>query len=255
MAEKYGEIVKTESFELSTNQAGDFDSERLVLVLPGRLDTKDYPHMRSHVQLLAELGYFALSFDPPGTWQSPGEIELYTMTNYLKSITELIELYGDRPTTLIGHSRGGSMAMLGATKIDQVTGFAAIMSRSSASIRQDESKYTANDRVEISYRDDPFDPKKRVQFQLPMTYFEDAEQYNMREDLHACTKPKMFIYGNDDAIITPDTVIETYEYAADPKQIYSVDSEHDYRRHLEVIGEVNQKIKKFMREFQPLGEK
>ncbi len=80
------DIIKTPSFELAVYIKGKSDAKKLALVLPGRLETKDYPHMRSHVNYLAKRGYLALSFDPPGTWDSPGEIEFYTMTNYLKAI-------------------------------------------------------------------------------------------------------------------------------------------------------------------------
>jgi hypothetical protein len=77
-------ILETKSFKLASYAEGDPTSARLALVLPGRLETKDYVHIKSHVAHLAGLGFYALSFDPPGTWESPGDIELYTNTNYLK---------------------------------------------------------------------------------------------------------------------------------------------------------------------------
>ena len=56
-------LLKTESFELACNIQGSETAGELALVLPGRLDTKDYPHMKSHVEYLASRGYLALSFD------------------------------------------------------------------------------------------------------------------------------------------------------------------------------------------------
>src|SRR3989344_7326448 len=104
-------MIKTSSFELAEYQQGDTNSSKLALVLPGKLDTKDYPHMRSHVDFLAGKGYLAVSFDPPGTWESPGDISLYTMTNYLRSVNELIEHFGNKPTFVMGHSLDGALAM------------------------------------------------------------------------------------------------------------------------------------------------
>lgn len=104
---KTTKLIKTESFNLAVYQKGSPDSKKLALVLPGRLDTKDYPHMRSHVDFLASKGYLALSFDPPGSWESEGDISLYLTTNYLKAVKELINHFGNKPTLLIGHSRGG----------------------------------------------------------------------------------------------------------------------------------------------------
>ena len=105
-------LVKTKNFKLAVYTKGNPNSAKLALVLPGRLDTKDYVHMRSHVNYMASKGYFALSFDPPGTWESPGDITLYTMTNYLKAINELIDHFDNKPTFVMGHSRGASMAIL-----------------------------------------------------------------------------------------------------------------------------------------------
>ena len=64
-------IIKTKTFELAAYTKGDQNSPKLALVLPGRLDTKDYIHNTSLVDYLSRRGYFALSFDPPGTWESP----------------------------------------------------------------------------------------------------------------------------------------------------------------------------------------
>lgn len=239
-------LVKTSSFELAVYVIGNENAEKLALVLPGRLDTKDYPHMRSHVDFLASKGYYAVSFDPPGTWESPGGIELYTMTNYLKAMNELIEYYGNKPTILVGHSRGGSMAMLGATTIPQVTHFVAVMSRPSSSIPGDENEYMAKGK-NFSFRDTPpNNSENQVRFDLPFSYFEDAAQYNMSEDLKNCTKPKLFFYGRKDDLITPESVKEMYDYAAEPKQIHELESEHDYRKHPKIIEEVNRVIEKFL---------
>jgi pimeloyl-ACP methyl ester carboxylesterase len=240
------EIIKTPSFELAVYIQGDKSAKKLALVLPGRLDTKDYPHCRSHVEFLASKGYYAVSFDPPGTWESPGGIELYTMTNYLKAVNELIELLGNKPTVLVGHSRGGSMAMLGGTTIPQVTHFVAVMSRPSSSIPVDEQEYIAKG-INFSYRDTPpNNSEDQVRFDLPFSYFEDAKQYNMSEDLKSCNKPKLFFYGTQDTLITPESVKEMYKYAAEPKQIHELNSEHGYRKHPEIIEEVNRVIGDFL---------
>src|SRR3989338_3016633 len=116
-------IIKTKTFELAVYEKGDSNSPKLAIVIPGRLDTKDYIHNTSLVDYLASRDYFALSFDPPGTWESPGDIELYTTTNYLKAVDELIEHFGTKPTLLAGHSRGGTIAMLAALKNPHVTHF------------------------------------------------------------------------------------------------------------------------------------
>jgi pimeloyl-ACP methyl ester carboxylesterase len=236
--------IRTKSFTLSVYSNGDKHAGRLALVLPGRLDTKDYPHMHSHVDLFARHGFFALSFDPPGTWGSEGNIELYTMTNYLKAINELIEHFGNKPTLLMGHSRGGSMAMLGAITNPYVTHFIAAMSRAGASARHSSMKLGD---VLTEYRDVPGHPDERKKFDLPYSFFEDSETYDMREGLKTCRASKLFIAGTRDRIVDPNKVKEAYEVAAEPKLLEVVNFGHDYRHHPDQIEEVNRLVEKFFK--------
>jgi len=237
-------LVQTKSFELAVYEQGDPTALKLAVVLPGRLDTKDYAHMHSHVNFLAGKGYLALSFDPPGTWESPGDISLYTPQNYLKAIDEVVEKYGNRPTVLVGHSRGGSMAMLAGINNTYVTHFVAIMSHYGPSEKPQESSD-----IHISYRNVPPGTertKEKKQFNLPMNYFDDSTPYT---GLETCTKPKLFFLGKKDDQVLPEDVRESYELAAEPKMIHVIDSEHDYRLHPEAVEEVNRTIGEFLDTF------
>ena len=222
---------------------GNSKAKKLALLLPGRLDTKDYPHMRSHVNFLAGKGYLALSFDPPGTWESAGDIKLYTMTNYLKAINELIEYFGNKPTVLMGHSRGGSMAMLAGVQNKYVTHIIAVMSHIEPSEISEKGRQQG---FEISHRDTPSGGKK--EFKLPLNYFEDAVQYSniMREALSKSSKSKLFFLGKKDDVNPPKEIVEIYENSAPPKQLYEVNCDHDYRNHPEIINEINIVVGKFL---------
>ncbi len=231
--------IQTAHHVLATYQRGDTHAERLALVLPGRLDTKDYPHMRSHVDFLSRRGYFALSFDPPGTWESPGGIELYTMTNYLQAIDDLIEYFGNRPTFLMGHSRGGSVAMQAAMTNQYVTHFAAIMS--SAAPSKPDHKLDSRG-VHISHRDLPGKPDEKRRFDLPKSFFADSAQYDMLVGLPTCTKPKLFGLGLQDGVLSPAVVREGYDAAAEPKSLVEFDFGHDYRHYPEQITVVEKAV-------------
>lgn len=237
------ERIKTKSFDLAVYARGEENSPKIVLVLPGRLDTKDYPHMRSHVDFLAAKGFFALSFDPPGTWESAGGIEIYSMTNYLKAINELIEYFNDKPTFVMGHSRGGTMAMLAATTNPKIIGFAAVMSNYEGSAAKTEMK--PGD-VQVEYRDLPGKPGEKKRIDLPYAYFKDASQYNMLEGLKTYKKPKLFFWGNKDIMAKPEDVKYAYEAAAEPKELHELNSAHDYRYDQKLIDEVNEVVGKFV---------
>jgi predicted alpha/beta-hydrolase family hydrolase len=227
------ELVKTKSFELAVSAKGDRDASRLALLLPGRLDTKDYAHMQSHVDALSQKGCYALSFDPPGTWDSPGDISLYTTENYIKAVDELIEYFGNKPTVIMGHSRGGSVAIVAGMNNPYVTHFVAAMSHYRPSERPEVSG-----EFRTSYRDLPpgtEETKERKRFDLPMSYFDDSTKYT---GLESSKKPKLFFLGKQDDIVLPEDVKEAYELSAEPKQLYELNSDHDYRYHPEVMGQV-----------------
>jgi len=240
-------IIKTKNFELAVYAKGDPKSSKLAIIIPGRLDTKDYIHNISLVDYLASRSYFALSFDPPGTWESPGDIKLYTTTNCLKAVDELIEYLGGKPTVLAGHSRGGTIAMLAGPKNPHVTHFISIFSYYGAPSGPEEERII--DRRVISYRDlPPGDIKTTEQreFGLPLNYFEDGKQYNALVGLKGSTKPKLFFYGVEDSMNDSEDVKKAYEESAEPKMIHALNSDHDYRYHPEIIEEVNQMIGKFL---------
>jgi pimeloyl-ACP methyl ester carboxylesterase len=235
------EMIKTKSFDLAVNIKGDTESDRMMLCLPGRLDTKDYAHIQSHVDYFAERGFLTVSFDPPGTWESSDDISLYTTPNYLVAINEIIEHFGNRPTVALGHSRGGTMALLAGVHNEYVTHMIAVMSHWGPSGRPD-----TEGEVHVSTRDVPPGTERteeRKTFELPMTYFNDVTDYT---GLDTCDKPKLFFAGLQDVLITPNEVKEMVEAAAKPKQYVELDSEHDYRLHSGIIDEVNTKVDDFL---------
>ncbi len=227
---------------------GSDNAKKLAIITPGRLDTKDYVHNTSLVKYLSEKGFLAVSFDPPGTWESPGDISLYTTTNTLKAINELIEYFGNRPTVLLGHSRGGANAMLAGAANQYVTHLVGIMSPH-APTRVDLPK---PGEVHPSYRDLPPGTERtkgKREFLLPYSYFEDQEQYDALDGLRNCTKPKLFFYGTQDDLVPEAEVREAYDGSAEPKEIHAVKSEHDYRLHPEIIEEVNEVIGSFLQKY------
>lgn len=240
--------IQTESFSLATISAGDENAEKFALVIPGRLDTKDYAHMQAHVEHLASLGYFAVSFDPPGTWESVWDMDLYSVTNYQKAIDEVIEYYGNRPTLIVGHSRGGAMAILAAARNEHITRLITVMSRATG--QDDIPEWRERGYID-EYRDIPpgrvRTPKDdKIYIKFPYSFHADSMQYNVFETLTTLTKPKLMFSGKQDTTTPPKVIEAAYEQAAEPKQYYQVDFEHDYRLDQNIIDEVNQRIGGFL---------
>lgn len=233
--------IRTKNFDLSIYRKGNDDSEKIAVVLPGKLDSKDYANMKGHVDYLAENGYLAISIDPPGTWETGGDVSDYTMTNYIQAVEDLIECFGNKPTVVIGHSMGGSIAMFAAINNPNVIGFVAIM-----------SPYKFDhlvDRIEgaTSKRDLPDNPKEERIYNVPKTFFEDVLKYNAAEGLSKLAKPKLFISGENDTTITPQTISEIYNVSVEPKELISVKSNHDYRTNPAMIAEINSIISDWLK--------
>jgi pimeloyl-ACP methyl ester carboxylesterase len=244
------DLIKTKSFELATLSRGNRDSQKFAILIPGRLDTKDYANFVSHAEYLANQGFFAVAFDPPGTWESPGNIGLYTTTNYLKAIDELIEYYGDKPTLLLGHSRGAAVAMLASMSNPAVTGIVLLMANYGAPTAP--GRDAVEKGFQISHRDLPpgiVATSEQKEFALPIEYWKDGDRYDPVPALRACTKPKLLIYGTHDEFTSPSTVRELYATIPEPKMIKEVNSDHDYRYHPEVIKEVEAEIGRFLEKF------
>lgn len=201
----------------------------------------------SHAEYLANRGFFVLAFDPPGTWCSPGSIELFTTTNYLKAVDELIEYFGNKPTLLLGHSLGASVAILASMANPAIIGIIPIMANYGTPTAPSEN--TLQKGFQISYRDLPpgtSKTKEQKEFALPIAYWKDGERYNPVRALKKCTKPKLLIYGTDDEFTPPDTVRELYEAIPEPKMIKEINSTHNYRYHPGAIEEVNKTIGQFL---------
>lgn len=240
-------IIKTKSFELATFSRGNENSKKLALLLPGRLDTKDYINFVSHADYLANRGFYVVAIDPPATWDSPGEINLYTTTNYIKAVNELIEYFGNKPTLLLGHSRGAAVSVFVGMSNPHVIGIVVVMAN--YGIPTAPSTEALQTGFQISHRDLPpgaSKTKEQKDFLLPISYWDDEKNYNAAESLKKCTKPKLLVYGTKDEFTPTDDVEELYKIIPDPKMIKLVDSSHDYRYYPEVIKETEEAIDQFL---------
>jgi hypothetical protein len=248
-------LIRTKSFELAVNISGNKNSNKLALVLPGRLDTKDYPHMKGHQNCLAEKGFLAVSFDPPGTWESPGDISLYTMTNYLKAVDEIIEYFENKPTLVMGHSRGGSMAVFAGIKNAKIKMIVDIFGQYAFTPEINggyPNKKWQSSGYRLHKRELPDNTKEFREFRLPYTFLEDQIRYDAGEELKNCLKPKLFFYGKNDITVNPEFVKTAYKISADPKELIEIDSDHDYRFKPKLIQEINQKIGIFLDKYKKL---
>lgn len=72
-------------------QRPDEETNKLAILCPGFLDSKDYAHLRMLADDLVEQGYTSVRFDPTGTWESESDISEYLTSQYLNDIRSVLD--------------------------------------------------------------------------------------------------------------------------------------------------------------------
>lgn len=181
-------------------------TNRLAILCPGYLDTKNYNGLLYLAEALCEQGYTAVRFDPTGTWESEGDISDYSMTQYLKDVKSVKEYMLKNGSyeyiLLVGHSRGGRVSLLYSTQDPDISMVVGIMP-SATSIPRGADKQENNDKwkkegVQLSSRDIPGNESERKQFAVPYSFLEDSLKYNVLDEIQKLHAPLLLLAGEMD---------------------------------------------------------
>ncbi|MDO8482794.1 MAG: alpha/beta fold hydrolase [bacterium] len=223
-------------------------TEKLAILCPGFLDTKDYSHLVELAKTLAGLGYTAVRFDPTGTWESEGEIADYTTSQYLSDVKSVLEYMlresGYKHILLGGHSRGGMVSILYAARDPRISVVVGIMPSSPYTFTGKRREEWEKSGVSANSRDVP-NTDKAIEFRVPFSHVTDREQYNVFEDVKKVRVPLILITGELDKVVLPEYVKMIFYNANEPKKFISIHGiGHDYRHHLSQVKMVNEEIMK-----------
>ena len=220
-------------------------TEKLAILCPGFLDTKDCDHLVRLAEALAARGYTAVRFDPTGTWESEGSITDYLTSQYLDDIKSVLEYMlgeGNFAHVLLGgHSRGGMVSLLYAARDSRVSVALGIMPSSG---RYDGKKREEWEKTgfQISYRDIPGSVDKK-EFRVPFANVKDRDQYDVLNDVKKIHVPAIFIAGEIDALVPPEDVKELFDNANEPKKYIMMEGMgHDYRKYSAEVRMLNNEI-------------
>lgn len=229
-------------------------SKRLAVLLPGYLDSKDYPHLVRLGEDLASVGYVAVRFDPTGTWESEGDISFYTMSQYLRDIQAVVDFMNLRASfvdiVVAGHSLGGRMSVLYGAAESQVSAAVNIMEPTSF-VRLENFEETVvkwgREGMKVSVRDLPNDRSEKREFRVPYSFVEDALNYDIAAVVGDFNKPLLFIAGEHDDECPPDEMRAIYKKTSKPKEFVILEGiGHDYRFHESEIRTVNSHVLGFL---------
>jgi pimeloyl-ACP methyl ester carboxylesterase len=224
------------------------ETDKLAILCPGYLDTKDYAHLVKLCDELAACGYTAVRFDPTGTWESGGDISDYNATQSLSDVRTILEhmiLERDYKHILLGgHSLGGHIAMQYASQDPRISVVLALMSPYSLRrpLYKDGIEKWENRGYRTSKRQIPGRNEKR-EFSVPYSNAEDRLKYNVTDSIRHFRGLLILIGGElDDRIFMEDLRL-IYDNANEPKKLIIIKGiAHNYRHNDRDIDIVNQNI-------------
>ncbi|MDP3015240.1 MAG: alpha/beta hydrolase [bacterium] len=200
-------------------------TDKLAILCPGYLDSKNYKHLVGLAEVLREQEYTVVRFEPTGTWESEGDISDYTTSQYLEDIKNVLEYMlsqaGYKQILLSGHSRGGQVSIV-----------LGIMPSSGPIEGQRREEWEKNS-ISVSQRDLPDNKDKKL----------DRDQYDAVGDAKKIKAPIILIAGELDDLVRPDDVREIFDSANGPKKFLVIPGiGHDYRYNDNEVSMVNEKI-------------
>lgn len=218
---------------------------KVALLLPGYLDSPDYLHLVTFEKRLKELGYTVERLDPCNLWET-GDVNNYSVTNYIKHIKDRIDHYKNQPTeevVLIGHSLGGFTSILAGNLLPEVTKIVALCPPSSI---ERLGKKWEDKSFRISKRDLPNRGSKYREFNIPLTFVKDARKYSAIKAVCEIKKPLMILIGMADTSVAPKETEILISSAIDPHVVRMQEIGHDFRFSQEECNVVMTEIEKFL---------
>lgn len=218
---------------------------KLVLLLPGYLDSPDYLHLIIFEKRLQELGYTVERLDACNLWQV-GDVASYSITNFLKQIKDRIDFYKNQnpdEILLLGHSNGGFTAIVAGSKFPEVTKIIALCPPPDKT----GSEIKWKNGLRVSKRDLPNNQNKFREFSIPISYLKDALQYSAVDAAKNIKKPLMIFIGLDDQVVPPSETEEIISATNNPYVVRLEGIGHDFRKSEEQTTRVADEITKFLK--------
>jgi pimeloyl-ACP methyl ester carboxylesterase len=251
--------MKTKKVEIQSSKDGESIAavihysqkvtDRLIILCPGNVDSKDYNHLIKLAETFSKQGYTAIRFDPLGTWDSDGTESDYLTSQYLNDVASVLKYMLDqKPYTEIvlgGHSRGAMISIIYAVNDPRISKIISIMPPSPTTEKElKENKYIdwKKNGFKISVRDVPGSSDTR-RYKLPYANLVDKLKFNVNEYVSRVEIPILFVAGELDSVCSPEDVKSIYDKANKPKKYLLLKGiGHDYRHNFSEIEIVNKKI-------------
>lgn len=180
--------------------------------------------VRHMSQMLTGAGIAVLRFDFTGLGRSEGE---FANTNFSSDVNDLIDVsnyleeHFVAPQLLIGHSLGGTAALMAAFSLPKVKSVATIGSPSTPThlkklIKYDPSKFEDDSAYETNIGGRAFQIKKQ--------FVDDLEKHDILSNLKTLKKALLILHSPVDEIVSAENAAELFKHAHHPKSFVSLDN-------------------------------
>jgi pimeloyl-ACP methyl ester carboxylesterase len=230
-------------------------SDTLAVVVPGFLDSGSGIGTSTLGKAIQASGRTAITFDPRGTWRSPGPIADLAPSVQVQCTLDVVNSQrSHRRVALVGHSLGAYVACLAAAQDERVTDIVAIMPPRCFvwSGDYDASRDTWQGIRRFAV---PYGPAS-WQFRVPRSVVDDALAHDLPAALSGLDGRVriLFVAGTEDEVIPAPAVRRLFEECGTPhKQMCVLPVGHDYRDRPDHRKLVNDAVLKWLSEEPPVG--
>jgi pimeloyl-ACP methyl ester carboxylesterase len=204
-------------------------SQNCIVLVNGFMGFKDWGYVPYFGKYFSNKGFFVITFNfsHSGIGENKFEItelEKFANNTFTREITELndiIEAYqngllgevNSRGVSVVGHSRGGAIAMLAAPNnksILKIVTWGSVATLDRYSQKQKE-RFRTNGFFEIQYS-----RTKRIRMNLPI--LDDLEaninsSLNIKKAVGNLSVPLLIIHGSEDVVVKPKEAIDLYNWS------------------------------------------
>lgn len=231
-------VITTKNYELSVQVENEDQTARAYIHIPGMPEHNKLAHVQGSLKTAAELGFLALSPNPPGLWGSKlrsgsGTVADYQMRHNVNSTFELCqhlltEVNPKMDIVIGGNSAGNRPAAYAAAILpEQVVGYFSIFGASTFirdSNRVDRTIIWKKRGYKSFEIEDPEGNLTSVD--VPWPYAKWAPAYDTHLITPTIQQEKLFISGLFDEVAVPKDVRDQFDSAKDPKQLVWLPFDH-----------------------------
>jgi alpha-beta hydrolase superfamily lysophospholipase len=185
--------------------------------------SKDYKLLVWLARELVQEGYCVLRFDFTGLGDSEGEFRDSTLSTDIQDLIEVVnwlESRGNKVVGLLGHSLGGTVAILGAGQISGVQPVVVLGTSHDPDrvtrLLDEESWQALQDQgcvsVRVGGQELPFSQR----------FVQDLKVHSLKETVSLWDKALLIVHGTADRIVPLSSAEELFEAAKYPKALVSI---------------------------------